>query len=141
MTEVYFDIVKYSLNQKEHELDVLGYIVRFSENFSDVTNQFGPLKMSWLPDWRNHTTIGLFPKFFQKYNPATDETLRTNSYCASGTLPIALNIDRAYLNIHGCAVDVIDQLSPHWHDEQSVANIKDWLPQNAPVFYPTGEPL
>ena len=138
--EVYADVVKLSLVQPGHELDFLGYVIRSSDEFFSTENsheQFDIVR-SWAPDWREHISIAPFLKIMNLQDPTSGETLHTAVYKAGGSLPVDAVINDRYLDIRGCHVDTIQQLSDIWNDGYNPSTIRDWRPQNAPAKYCTG---
>ena len=142
--EVYVDIVKVSLNLPGHELDFLGYVIRSSDEFFSEENIHKPLEInrSWVPDWGDHISVAPLPKTMYVQDCASGETLRAAVYKAGGLLPVDALINGHYLDIRGCHVDTIQQLSGIWDGGYKASTeIGTWLPGNAPATYFTGESL
>ncbi|KAL9119340.1 MAG: hypothetical protein Q9187_004104 [Circinaria calcarea] len=138
---VYFDVVKFQLTRPGHELDFLGYVIRSSADLLIVGNDYEPLKASWILDWRDHIVIPPFPKVMKFQDPVSGVLSRTDVYRAGRGRPVKLDTTGLYLDVQGCQVDIIDQLSYIWRDIDDPSNIRDWKPENAPRLYPTGEAL
>ncbi|KAI4253558.1 MAG: hypothetical protein LQ352_003619 [Teloschistes flavicans] len=128
LCEVYTDVVRFSLSQPKHGLQILGHVMRLRVNFKDEENTYIRNGFpSWVPDYREYG-VNLFPTVLEDLSGA---------YNACGPHRIHnAQIDGRRLTLQGFVIDRISSLSAPWeHNVFSTEEVEAWAPKDPTAAY------
>ncbi|MCJ1366779.1 hypothetical protein MMC16_005909 [Acarospora aff. strigata] len=123
--ETYCDVVRFSLSQPEHGLEILGCVAHPVPNSTHTEQDWdGPELPSWMPDWRVRTIAVPFYKIMGNSGNRLPSSYRPAGHHVSH----GGQIDGSQLKFSGVRVDRINQLSSHWHGENALNNaeVQSW---------------
>ncbi|KAL9119653.1 MAG: hypothetical protein Q9187_003794 [Circinaria calcarea] len=133
---VYGDVVRFSLSQPDHGLQVLGHVIRPAANSKHIKSAHnGPELPSWIPDFREN--LGLNPF-------CTNVSYSSATYNACGPHKTHnAKIEGSRLILDGIRIDQISTLSAIWEENAfSTAEVRSWAPETPNTRYaPTGQTL
>ena len=134
--EVYGDVVRFSLSQPDHGLQVLGHVIRpaaDSKYLKSVHN--GPLIPSWIPDLHDHLGISPFCTNVQSSNTAYNACGPHRTHNA--------RIEGSQLILDGSRIDQIKTLTASWEENVfSTGHVRSWALNPPHAFrIPTGQTL
>lgn len=131
LEEVYKNVVRFSLSQSSHELQILGHVTHFAPDsnymmFPDQNVNFP----SWVPDFRDYRGPNAFS------TTLTDGQWAYRS-CGSHTSHNA-KIEGDDLSLEGMRIDEITSLSSIWETNAfNTSVVQSWAPSTPDAIYAT----
>ncbi|KAL8874530.1 MAG: hypothetical protein Q9198_006877 [Flavoplaca austrocitrina] len=133
VADVYTDVVRFSLSEADHGLQVLGHVTHPADHWTEDNDRSS--LPSWVPNYRMHGGPNPF---------CTRVAGSTWAYSACGVNKShSARIKVTHLVVKGLPIDEIISISDVWeHDVFSTAEVQAWAPKKSNSIYsPTGQTL